>query len=378
MLQLTYFKKILATSLLLVSAGAFANDVGEITEHKGSGGLERKQDSMPTALGLGIQPLDYLETVRGRLKIEFTEGSEFSMTEGTQAVITKYYYDKKSGKGELAMNFVAGTARFTTGRLGLIPKENIVFETPTATIAVRGTDFTTTVDELGRSLVILLPETECTFDGDCSPSGSITVTNAGGTVTLDEAYAATMASTMESSPTQPVILDMISPDLINNMFIVNPPKKIVTAVEEESSGADSTDNGILDFTELDTDFLAEDFLEEEDDFSELDIDLLDVDFLQDVLVAIEEVDILKRGTKSAQGSDKFTGTKLGFDKETQYNSIIDTGMGQIWFYREVNAVISVRVPIDSNTTIESENEGKRNVITVGDGQSVIIFIRQSG
>ena len=69
------------------------------------------------------------------------------------------------------MNFVAGTARFATGGLGLVPKENIVITTPTATIGVRGTSFTTTVDELGRSLVILLPETECTIDGDCSPSG---------------------------------------------------------------------------------------------------------------------------------------------------------------------------------------------------------------
>ena len=62
------------------------------------------------------------------------------------------------------------------------PKENIVITTPTATIGVRGTSFTTSVDELGRSLVILLPETECTVDGDCSPSGEITVTNEGGVV----------------------------------------------------------------------------------------------------------------------------------------------------------------------------------------------------
>ena len=72
------------------------------------------------------------------------------------------------------------------------------------------------------------------------------------------------------------------------------------------------------------------------------------------------------------------GTALGFDKQTQYNTIIDQGAGQIWFYREVNGVISVRIPIDSNTTLESENEGKKNLISVGDGQSVVIIIRQSG
>jgi hypothetical protein len=279
----------------------------------------------------------------------------------------------------MAMNFVSGTARFATGRLGLVPKENIVITTPTATISIRGTDFTTSVDELGRSLVILLPETECTIDGDCSPSGEITVTNEGGTVTLTEAYAATMVSSLDKVPTEPVTLDNINLNMIDNMFIVNPPKQIIKAVEESSAAASDTSTSILDFTDLDTDYLANDFLaKDEFEFTELDMDLLDVDFLQDVLVAIETIDILRRGTRAAQGTSEFTGTGLGFDKETQYNSIIDTGMGQLWFYREVNAVVSVRVPIGSNTTLESTNEDKKTVITVGDGSSVIIIINQSG
>jgi hypothetical protein len=279
----------------------------------------------------------------------------------------------------MVMNFVSGTARFATGRLGLVPKENIVITTPTATIGIRGTDFTTSVDELGRSLVILLPETECTIDGDCSPSGMITVTNDGGTVTLTEAYSATMVSSLDRIATEPVTLDNINLNMIDNMFIVNPPKQIIKAVEESSAARSDAATSILDFTDLDTDFLAKDFLaKDEFEFTELDMDLLDVDFLQDVLVAIETVDILRRGTRAAQGTEEFSGTALGFDKETQYNSIIDQGMGQLWFYREVNAVISVRVPIGSNTTLESTNEDKKSVITVGDGQSVIIIINQSG
>jgi hypothetical protein len=277
------------------------------------------------------------------------------------------------------MKMVSGTARFTTGRLGLIPKENIVIDTPTATVQVRGTDFTTSIDELGRSLVILLPETECTIDGDCSPSGEITVINAGGTVTLTEAYQATMVSSYDQRPAQPVRLDNINLNMIDNMFIVNPPREINEQKEEQSQARSNDAGGILDFNELDTDYLEGDYLADDDlEFTELDMDLLDVDFLQDVLVAIEEVDILKRGTRSAQGNNEFTGTSLGFDKETQYNSIIDQGAGQIWFYRDVNGVISARIPIGSNTTLESTNEGKRNVITVGDGQSVVIIINQSG
>jgi hypothetical protein len=376
---LTLSKLILATSLLVPSL-VFADKVGGISEHKGSGGITRQNGEVVlTALDVSIQPMDHVETANGRLKIDFLDTSEVRLTENTEITIYDYYYDKATNDGGLKMKMVSGTARFTTGRLGLIPKENIVIDTPTATVQVRGTDFTTSIDELGRSLVILLPETECTIDGDCSPSGEITVINAGGTVTLTEAYQATMVSSYDQRPAQPVRLDNINLNMIDNMFIVNPPREINEQKEEQSQARSNDAGGILDFNELDTDYLEGDYLADDDlEFTELDMDLLDVDFLQDVLVAIEEVDILKRGTRSAQGNNEFTGTSLGFDKETQYNSIIDQGAGQIWFYRDVNGVISARIPIGSNTTLESTNEGKRNVITVGDGQSVVIIINQSG
>ena len=377
---LTLSKKILATSLL-VSSFAFADNIGDITEHKGSGGITREGESFTTELGLGVQQMDAIETAKGRIKLTFLDDTVLRLVEHTEVVLTKYYFDPNNTKNNsLGMKFVSGTARFATGGLGLVPKENIVITTPTATIAVRGTDFTTTVDELGRSLVILLPETECTIDGDCSPSGSITVTNEGGTVALTEAYQATMVSSFDKIPTQPVTLDNINLNMIDNMFIVAPPQEIKEVVEEESKASDSS-TSLLDFTELDQDLLKEEWEEEDLEYTELDMDLLDVDFLQDVLVAIEEVNILKRSTQSANnatGTADIQGTSLGFDKETQYNTLIDQGMGQIWFYREVNGIISVKIPIDSNTTLRSENEGKENLITVGDGQSIVIIIRQGG
>ena len=378
---LTLSKKILLTSLL-VSQLSFANDsIGDITEHKGSGGITRGTESFTTDLGTDVQQLDKIETAKGRMKVEFVDDTVLRLVENTEVILTKYYFDPDNPKDNtLSMKFVSGTARFATGGLGLVPKENISIETPTATIAVRGTDFTTTVDELGRSLVILLPETECTIDGDCSPSGEITVTNEGGTVILNEAYQATMVSSFQTIPTQPLVLNNISLNLIDNMFIVSPPQQIQDAVEEERVARDDQVS-ILDFTDLDTDYLEEDWEEEDLEYTELDMDLLDVDFLQDVLVALEEVNVLKRSTQSANSSSgeyNIVGTVLGFDKNTQYQTIVDTGQGQIWFYREVNGIISIKVPIDSNSSIRSTNEGKENLIITGDGQSVVIIIRQGG
>ena len=378
--QLISSKKILATSLL-VSNLAFADNIGDITEHKGSGGIVRQSgEILATDLGVNVMQMDAIETAKGRIKLTFLDDTVLRLVEHTEVVLTKYYFDPNNpSQNSMSMNFVSGTARFATGKLGLVPRENIVLTTPTATIAVRGTDFTTTVDELGRSLVVLLPETECTIDGDCSPSGSITVTNDGGTVTLEEAYQATMVSSFDKIPTKPVTLENVTINMIDNMFIVSPPDEIVERQSEENSGSDANENNILDFTDLDVNYLEEDWDEEDLEFSELDIDLLDVDFLQDVLVRLEEVNILRqRGSQQADTTTNIVGTAVGFDKSTQYNTIVDESAGQIWFYREVNGIISIKIPIDTNARIESNNEDVENLITVGDGESVIIIIRQGG
>ena len=110
----------------------------------------------------------------------------------------------------------------------MVNKSNIDIRTPVSTIAIRGTDFTTTVDELGRSLVILLPDEY----GDAS--GEITVTNEAGTVVLNEAYQATMVSTLNSTPTKPVAIQNITVNQINNMFIVNPPTEIREQIEDSA------------------------------------------------------------------------------------------------------------------------------------------------
>ena len=369
-----------------ISAGA-TESIGGVLEQVGSpGNISRTSgERLIAELDTDIQSMDEVETINGRLKLQFIDDTQVSLTEHTYMVINEYVYDPDPSKSRMALDFVQGTARFATGGLGLVPKENIVITTPTATIGVRGTSFTTSVDELGRSLVILLPESECTIDGDCSPSGEITVTNEGGIVILNEAFQATMVSSLSTPPIQPVVLDNImNLDSIDNMFIVTPPKAVQDATDEEAEARDDSSDSLLDFNDLDIDYLKEDWDEGEEDldFNELDMDLLDVDFLQDVLKLFEEINVIKQKQRAKAGSGStdgnIIGTALGFDKNTQYNTIIDEAAGQIWFYREVNGIIDIRIPIESSVKIESENEGVQNSIIVNDGDSVVIIIKQSG
>ena len=339
-----------ALALLLVNTLNAADDIGGVSEQSGvPGSIYRTSGEELTAqLDTGIQSYDNVETENGRLKIEFVDQTQISLTEHTLIEITEYVYDPDPSKSKMAMNFVAGTARFATGGLGLVPKENIMIETPTATIGIRGTDFTTTVDELGRSLVILLPDANCNdkvkLEEGCRPSGSITVTNDGGTVILEEAYQAVMVSTFETPPTNPVTLVDLDLNMIDNMFIVSKPDEIVQA-EEEQADQLKGDGGLLDFDGLDIDFLeGQDLAAEADqelEFTELDINFLDVDFLRDLLEFVEDADALAEQEEQT-GSDRLVDRNFGLQADNQFNILPDVG-GKVFMLRQATNTVSLKL-----------------------------------
>ena len=348
--------------LLLMTGTVYAADpIGGIIEQSGVQGsiVRLTGEEIDAKIEEEIVSYDEIETTNGRLKIQFIDETQVSLTEHTYMEIDEYVYDPDPSKSRMAMNFVQGTARFATGGLGLVPKENIVIQTPTATIGVRGTDFTTTVDELGRSLVILLPDQDCddytALELGCKPSGSITVTNLGGTVLLEEAYQAVMVSTLETSPTQPVVIMDLDLNMIDNMFIVSKPTEIVEAEEQQVEDLKG-DGGLLDFKGLDIDFLEQDSLAEttEDlEFTELDIDLLDVDFLQDLLDIVEtEVDGLAEQSQS--GTDRIQGTRIGLDPTTQINTF-DNFDGKIYMTKQVANRQDIKLDSGSNARIVLED-----------------------
>jgi len=249
--------------------------------------------------------------------------------------------------------------------------------TPTAQIAINGTDFTTTIDELGRSLVVLLP------DDDGSASGEIVVSNEGGEMILNQPYQATMVSSFETPPTVAVTINNITPSMIDNMFIVNPPQEVKIAIEEQAADDLEQDQGILDvdfleFNELEKDELKE--TEEDLDYSALDIDALNVDLLVDVLDVIEELDKKIRGA-SAEGASgnigtfKVEGAKLGLNTDSQYNVFIEDD--KLIFFRDVNGVIEIAFDSGSNVFLQTIVEGYDGTILIGDGDDSEIIIIQS-
>jgi len=371
---LTSYKKTLLINILLIGS-LQGEPIGEITEYKGYAGLQRDGENSVVLADSEPEVLMYdtAQTQNGRMKIQFLGDEELDLTEHSKVWIDEVYYDPDPSKSKMAIRMAQGTARFASGFGGKINKANINITTPTAQITVRGTDFTTSIDEIGRSLIILLP------DKWGGPSGEIVVSNAGGSVTMNEAYQTTMVSTYDDSPTKPVVVNGITPSLIDNYFIVSPPEEVQDQVAEESSSENDSSN-ILDVDFLEFNDLEEDYFEDDElEYTELDRDLLDIDFLQDLLDVVLEID-RKVGIdreRAAFGSVRIEGTTSGFDKDTQYNTIVDKGLGQIWFYREVNGIISIKIPMFAQASIRTVTDEKESSIRVGDGSSLNITITQT-
>lgn len=366
------------TSLFLIgSVSASAPEsIGDIVQQTGIASLVRNGGEKITVSETfvpGIELRDTAVTGNGRMLIEFKDEEELSLIEHTRIYIDEAYYDPDPSKSKMAIRMAQGTARFTSGRGKRINKSNVQLSTPTAEIAILGTDFTTTIDEIGTSLIILLPDEKT---GEAS--GKIIITNAGGQVTLEEAYQASVISSYDTAPSSPVVISGIDTDMISNIFIVSEPIEIKEVKEKEGMYNENDNDNILDvdfleFNELETDYLAYDELE----FNELDIDYLDVDFLQDVLDVVLSLDKKTALDRSALSSEvALEGTKLGFDVDSQYNTLLDKAAGTVRFYRDVDGVISISMLLSQTATIRTISDQKESEIILGDGQGIIINITQ--
>ena len=338
----------MVTLLLLISAMQVSlASIGQISDLKGTSEVVRKASKLDGKLALPIEQLDNIQTGNGRLEIKFVDDSNVKITEHSKLVIDDFVYSGKPNTSKMALKFASGTVRFATGQNGKMDKNNINLQTPTATIAVRGTDFATTVDDFGKSLIMLLPEEDGTV-------GEITVSNAAGMVILNRAFQATMVSTMDSRPSPPVILNL-SLDAIDNMLIVSPPKE-----EKKNDELADKRRNILDLSELDIDYLKDTSLEENQFTSDLDVNMINVDVLSE--------DFLATNSMSADGCQtknniKLCGTNFGTDQTTQFITIISGDYIRIT--RQSGQLVDFRFKSDVGKTLYIDG-GKPYLIEIND------------
>jgi hypothetical protein len=260
--------KLAINLLLLVSVPAFAG-VGSISDFKGGGSVKRGAKVAPAAKGSNIEKNDTVSTnSQGRFKITFVDATTVNITQNSRLIIDDFVYDgNNKSKGKLGLKLALGTARYTSGGIAHSNARGVGIRTPTATIAVRGTDFVMSVDEAGRSTVVLVPE--CYNDKDITkinfdcPAGAIDVITASGVVSLNKPFQATVVENAYAPPAPPVVINPTMKGMDNNIQIspletddgqslinaareslkkyINPAKAASDDNKDPNTGGDSTE-----------------------------------------------------------------------------------------------------------------------------------------
>jgi hypothetical protein len=210
---------------LLIASSAWA-DIGSVTEASGTAVIKRGKDTIQIVKGTEIKTNDKVETKNGKVKIVFKDDTNVTVTESSTLVIDDFVYDPKSGAGKLGLKAAAGTVRYVSGAIAKDPK-NVKINTPTAAIAVRGTDFVMAVSETGASMIMLMPtceiEQNINLKGMTCGSGAIDVETPAGIVKLNRPYQATLVETLNGVPS-PAVIVALNGMAIGNNLMVSPPQ----------------------------------------------------------------------------------------------------------------------------------------------------------
>jgi hypothetical protein len=338
---------------LLLSTSALGKTIGEVTYLKGDGMLSRLKEEYDLAENLGVESNDLIETARGLTNITFEDKTQVRIKENSKLVIDDFVYDTKpKSVNRLALKVAIGTVRYASGGIAKNNTKDVDIQTPVATIAVRGTEFSMVVNEIGGSTVILLPN----FDGTV---GEIEVITLAGSVVMNQPFMATHVDSANSIPTRPVVLD-ITEDMISNQLIVSTPPELMDAEEDVEKAVDNIlDIDFLEFKELDINQLDSGELE----FNALDINLLDVDFLINLLDTIQLV---------ADAITADTTERVGFDEETQTFGLVDRNEGTQTIQRFVGGDISITYPLGLAPTININQYGQEAILNLGNDNEFYI------
>ena len=303
----------LSILLLFIPQLLYAAAIGSVVKQEGVTSVERDGEESSLEKDSDIMFKDNVITGKGNIGITFVDDTNVAVSPQSKLLIDEFIYDPSApSTSKLVMKVAAGTVRYASGNIAHLDNQNVDIRTPTAKIAVRGTAFSMTVDEIGQSLIILLPNA----DGSV---GEISVESDIGQVILTRAFQATTVGLSEQRPTPPKILDLTE-NMINNMLIIRPPKKI----EEDGSNQEiekkkkELANFLDEQKEIDKNCLEEECEgQEEGGFTRLDVDFLLQNFLANIL---EE---LNKAYKKKVAYSNQDGRVAGYNPSTLVTTIIE-------------------------------------------------------
>ena len=246
------FLCIIFVALAYVSI-ARATPIGQVAESKGTSTIKRDKEAYTGEVGLGLQMNDNVVTGKGSLRLDFVDDTRVDVTENSRMVIDEFIYDPASGKGALSMKATLGAVRYASGQIAKNSRQRVNIRTPSAKVTVRGTDFMMIVDEIGGSMITLLPS--CDQSGLCV-TGEIRVESDVGMVIMNQAFQTTIVAHGGAVPKPAVVLDLPE-NMLTAMLIIRKVSPYTEEAIKQIPPTDLLDIDFLEFDELDSDPLVD-------------------------------------------------------------------------------------------------------------------------
>jgi|GEM_PF-1700598 len=152
----------------------------------------------------------------GRVQVRMTDGGTIVLRPNSVFEITRYSFSKDNPEiGTVLFNFLKGGARAISGAIGKANRENYQFKTPVATIGIRGTDYSSTLND--EQLIVTVGQGQINIANDAgqidAPEGKTYSVGKNGKPTLCHSDAGLdIDSKKETQPCSPVLIPLETED----------------------------------------------------------------------------------------------------------------------------------------------------------------------
>ena len=145
--------------------------------------------SRPLTRGAEVRVGETVSTQAGRAQMRFTDGALVSLQPQTEFKVESYVFDGRGSENESAiMSLFKGGLRTITGLIGRTNRDGYRLQTSTATVGIRGTEYSVSYDE-GGSVTMFVA------------GGSIAVINQSGTTVVPGGRSVSVGSTTSTPQT---------------------------------------------------------------------------------------------------------------------------------------------------------------------------------
>ena len=139
---------LLALGLAALACAPAQADVGQIKTAKGQVSVERQGQALPGAVGLLLEAADVLKTgADGSVGITMRDNSLLSAGPNSILALERFEFDAATSQGRFDAQLRRGTLAVISGRIAKQSPQAMTLRTPSALLAVRGTEFVVSAND---------------------------------------------------------------------------------------------------------------------------------------------------------------------------------------------------------------------------------------